>query len=310
MMKDKTNKKNTSLRKKIFGEMDKGILTYSDMRQPKYIALYIVFVLIMLAYCLIVFAPTLWVLVTGFKDTAEIYARPVKFFPEEFHISKLGEAWQRMNFGRCYINTTIMSLGSVLVDVVVCGLAGYVLSRVKPKGSGFVHALCVALMMLPANMRMVPLYKEFINFPIGHFNMMNTYFPIWLMSGATLFDIILFKTSFDNVSISLVEAAKIDGAGNFKIFTSVVLPLSVPIVITVAIFSFNSHFGAFFWPLLTLKNENVSVLGLKLYQIRNSTMNMDYKMLAILFSILPQMLIFALFQKYIIGGINLGGVKG
>lgn len=297
-------------RNKYFSNMDKGALTCSDMKHPKYVALYIFFVLFMLVYFLIAVVPAVWIVLSGFKDTAEIYAIPVKFFPEKINLSKLADAWKQMNFLRCYFNTTVMSLGSVAADITLCGLMGYVLSRLKPKGSGFVHALCFTLMMLPANMRMIPLYKEFISFPIGGFNLMNTYWPIWIMSGATLFDIILFKTSFDNVSISLIEAAKIDGASNMRIFFKVVLPLSMPVVVTVGIFSFNSHFGAFFWPLLTLKDERVSVLGLKLYQIKNSTMNMDYKMLAILFSILPQMLVFALFQKYIMGGISLGGVKG
>lgn len=294
----------------FFSNMDKGALTSSDMKHPKYIALYACFVLFMLVYFLIAFLPTLWIALSGFKDSAEIYAIPVKFFPKEISLAKLAAAWKQMNFLKCYFNTTVMSLGSVVADIVLCGLAGYVLSRLKPKGSGFVHALCFTLMMLPANMRMIPLYREFISFPIGGFNMMNTYWPIWIMSGATLFDIILFKTSFDNVSISLIEAAKVDGARNMRIFLQIVLPLNLPVVVTVGIFSFNSHFGAFFWPLMTLKNENVSVLGLKLYQIKNSTMNMDYKMLAILFSIIPQMLVFAVFQKYIMGGISLGGVKG
>lgn len=300
----------SGVRSKIFGSMDKGALANSDMKQTKYIILYIVMVLFMIVYGMIVFIPSLWMLVSGFKEPAELYAMPAHFFPKELHLSKLLKILGQVDFKKYYINTTVMALGVVASDIVVCGLAGYVLSRLKPKGSKIILMMCFCLMLIPATMGTVPLYKSFLKFPIGHFNLMNTYVPMWIMAGANVFDIMLFKTSFDGIPNSLVEAAKIDGASNIRIFFRIILPLSVPIVVTVGILAFNSQFGSFFWPMLLLRNDEVSVLGLLIYKLRESTMTMDYKMLSLLFSIFPQILVFAVFQRYIIGGVNIGSVKG
>ena len=97
--------------------------------------------------------------------------------------------------------------------------------------------------------------------------MLNTYWPMWLMAGVNMFNIILFKTSFDGVSNSLIEAAKLDGASNMKIFTKIMIPLSVP-VITVSLFTFNGQFGNFFWPNLVLINPEKYTLGVQVYKIQ------------------------------------------
>ncbi len=304
------NHKKVSFHSRWFANMDKGVLTNADMRRPRYVALYIFFVLFMIIHAVIVLAPCIWMFLTGFKEPAEIYQVSTSFFPKHFDFSKVVTIWKQMDFLKYYTNTFIMAIGAVAVDVVVCGLAGYVLSRLKPKGSGVIHGIIFCLMLLPSSMRQVPLYKMFLNFPIGHFNMLNTFFPIWIMTGATLFDIILFKTAFDNISNSLVEAAKIDGASNMRVFLQIMVPLSMPVIVTASIFAFNFHFGSFFWPMLTLRDSKMSVMGLMVYNLKNSTMTMDYRMLAMFFAIIPQLLIFVIFQKYIMGGVNVGGVKG
>lgn len=306
----KKSLKKVSFKSRLFSNMDKGVLTNADMRRPRYIALYIFLAVFMLVHIVLVLAPCIWMLLTGFKEPAEIYQTPSSFLPATFDFSKVWRIWKQMNFTKYYTNTFIMAFGAVAVDVVVCGLAGYVLSRLKPKGSNFIHGLIFCLMLLPSSMRQVPLYKMFLDFPIGHFNMLNTYFPIWLMAGATLFDIILFKTAFDNISASLVEAAKIDGASNMRVFLQIMVPLSMPVMVTASIFAFNFHFGSFFWPMLTLRDPKVSVMGLMVYNLKTSTMTMDYRILAMFFAIIPQLVIFIIFQKYIMGGLNIGGVKG
>lgn len=95
-----------------------------------------------------------------------------------------------------------------------------------------------------------------------------------------------------------------------RIFAKIVMPLSVPVFVTVAIFTFNGQVGQFFWPYLLIKKKELTVLGVQMYTMQSSNYTMDYQMLAILFSILPQLLIFAVFQKKIIGGVSVGAVKG
>ena len=125
----------------MFKNMDKGALYSSDMKQKRYKVLYGAMVVYMLIYLAIVIIPCLWLMLSGFKDVNEMYAQPARFFPREIKLSKLAELWNRMSFYKYYINTFIMAIGCVIADVFVSGLAGYVLSRLKPRGSKFVLGL-------------------------------------------------------------------------------------------------------------------------------------------------------------------------
>ena len=120
----------------------------------------------------------------------------------------------------------------------------------------------------------------------------------------------LFKNFFDTIDMALVEAARIDGCNDFKIFTRIMLPLSVPIIATVSIFTVNGAWGNFFWPFLLLKNTEIQTVSVELYNLKQSGYAMDKYMVALLLSIIPPSIIFVLFQRHIMGGINIGGVKG
>ena len=168
-------------------------------------------------------------------------------------------------------------------------------------------------MILPSVGTTVPLFMTFKRGIIPGFSLLNTYWPIWFMAGASMFNIILFKTNFDGVPSSLIEAAKIDGATNMNIFLKIMIPLSIPVIMTVSLFTFNGQFGNFFWPNLIITDEKLYTLGVQVYRmqkITNARITDDIKMMGIIFAVLPQVLIFSLFQKHIIGGMNLGGVKG
>lgn len=290
--------------------MDKGILTNADMKEAKYKILYACMFLVMIVWCLISVVPVIYVMLSGFKDVKEMYTIPASFFPKKIDLSKLGRVWSEMKFYKYYGNTFIMALGSVVADVAISGLAGYVLSSLKPKGTRVMLAIIFWVMLLPPTMRTVPLYMEFKNMPVVGANLLDSFWPIWIMAGANAFNIILFKNSFDSISHSLVEAAWIDGCSNIKIFFKVILPLSVPTVLVVAMFTFNSQLGQFFWPYLLISNKEKTVIGVQLYKMKTSTYTLDYQMIALLFSVIPQMVIFAIFQKQIMGGVNIGGVKG
>lgn len=290
--------------------MDKGILTDADMKSTKYKVLYWVMFAIMIIYCLISFLPVVWIMLSGFKDVKEMYQVPATFLPKKIDLGKLALVWNELKFYRYYGNTFLMAIGAVISNIVVSGLAGYVLSRLKPKGTKLMMVLIFWIMLLPGTMSTVPLYMEFKKMPLIGINLLETYWPIWLMSAASAFNIILFKNFFDGISSSLIEAAWIDGATNMKIFFSIIIPLSTPVFIVVGMFTFNGQIGNFFWPYLLISSKEKTVLGVQLYKMKSSNYTMDYQMLALLFSVIPQVIIFAIFQKQIMGGINIGGVKG
>lgn len=296
-------------RKQGVAEINTGALAASDMKSLRYKILYASLVLFLLIIIASVLFPALWMVFTCFKEPAEFSGVKQTFFPKQFDFGKIWTVFSRLKLYRYYVNTIIMSLGAVVFDVAFNGLAGYVLSRLKPHGSRFYFGLVTTLMLVTGGV--VPLYMTFTDFPIGHFSMLGTYWPMWLMAGANMFNILLFKTSFDAISISLIEAAKIDGASSVKIFTKIVIPMSVPVIITVAIFTFNGNFGSFFWPLLIVPEPAKQPFGVALFNFKNDpAISMDWKMIAMFFSTIPQLLVFIIFQKKIIGGINLGGVKG
>lgn len=290
--------------------MDKGALTNADMKQLKYKILYAFIFLFIMVCCIVSFFPVVWVLLSGFKDVKEMYSVPATLFPKYIDISKLGRVWTEMKFYKYYANTFIMAGGSVVFDLIVSGLAGYVLSRLKPKGTKLMLTLIFWIMLMPGTMRTVPLYMEFKSMPLLGINLLETFWPIWLMAGANAFNIILFKNFFDGISESLVEAAWIDGCSDIMLFFKIIIPLSVPVFVTVATLGFNTQLGQFFWPYLLISEKEKTVLGVQLFKMKTSTYTMDYQMLALIFAVAPQIIIFALFQKHIVGGVNVGGVKG
>lgn len=291
-------------------QMDKGILTNIDMKQGKYRFLYSAIMIILLLWCLgICLYPILWIILSGFKDVEELYAIPSTFFPKNFQISKIAKVWNEMKFWKTYGNTFMLAGGAAVFNMVISGLAGYVISKLKPIGSKVVFTILFWIMLLPTTMSTVPIYMTIMEFPIFHFSMLDSFLPLWLMV-VNAFDIILFKNFFDGISDSLVEAAKIDGATNIRIFCQIMVPLSIPVFCVVGIFTFNGNIGSFLMPLLTLTSADKTVLAVQLYKMRSASYTMDYQMLAIIFSMIPQVIVFVLFQKQIMGGINVGGVKG
>lgn len=290
--------------------MRTGILTDSDMKKGRYKALYIAMFAFMVIYALVAVVPVVWIMLSGFKSVGEMYQIPPTFFPKEIDLSKLWKVWTELKFYNYYLNTFIMAGGVVIFDVVVSGLAGYVISRLKPLGTKVIFAIMFWVMLLPGTMRIVPLYMTFVDFPVLHISMLDTFWPIWLMAAANVFDIILFKNFFDGISNALVESAKIDGATNMRIFFNIMLPLSTPVFIVVAVFAFNGQMGQFLWPLLLITDKSKMVLGVLIYKMKTFEYTMDYQMLVLLFSVLPQLVIYAIFQRKIMGGINIGGVKG
>ena len=188
------------------------------------------------------------------------------------------------------------------------------LSRLKPRGAGLVFALVVWTMMMPVQIRIVPTYMSFLHFPFASDNMggvslLDTYWPMWLNACADTFAVLLFKNNFDAIPISYIESAKLDGCGNIRAFFKIVLPLSMPIVIFESINTLSQAWSAFFTPLLVLDKR--MVLPLKIYRLSmDPNIRMNTYFMGLIFASLPPLLIFIIFQRRIMGGINVGGAKG
>ncbi|THF73746.1 carbohydrate ABC transporter permease [Cohnella fermenti] len=286
-----------------------GIIGQLELRTPGVRALYMVLFLLMALLAVVCVFPFLWVMVSSLKDIKEFYRMPPTLIPQTFNIEKLGEAWNELRFMQYYSNTLIMTVGSVVFCLALNGLAGYFFSKLKPRGSVFLFTLIVWTMLLPNTVGMVPMFKNIIDFPILHLNLTNTYWPMWLMAGVNPVVILIFKSFFDNIPQSLLEAAKIDGATKLGIFVKVMLPLSVPVIATITIMTVNAVWMDFFWPFMVLKDQSQWTVIVAIYNMK-ALMPIDQQYITLTFAILPPVVLFLFFQRYIMQGYTFSGIKG
>ena len=302
---------------KKFENKQTGVLSSSDLKSVYGKTLYWIFFALLALVAVIAIVPTIWTIFTAFKDTQEIYAA-FSFFPKDMSwgkiVSRVSESWKYLQLGDSFLNTIVLSLGSLAVSIVVCGFGGYVLSKLKPKGTKLIFTLVVWTMMMPSQIRMVPNYISYLHFPFAFdwgvgVSLLDTFWPMWLNAGADTFAVLLFKNAFDALSNSYVEAAKIDGCTDYGVFFKIMLPLATPVIIYQSINILSGAWSDFFTPLLVL-DKNV-VTPLAIYRLQSDTgVQMNTYFMALVFASIPPFIIFAFFQKRILGGINVGGVKG
>lgn len=286
-----------------------GILGALDLRSPRIKLLYAIVIAVMIIISCACILPLLWLILSSLKDIKEFYAIPPMLIPNSLHFDKLLKTWQEFKFTRYYLNTAYLTIGSVVSCLIFNGLAGYFFSKLKPRGSALMFVLIVWTMLLPSMVGMIPLFKNIIDFPLLHINFTNTFWPMWLMAAANPVVILIFKSFFDEISQSLLEAAKIDGAPNRTILTRIMLPLSVPVISTITILTVNSVWMDFFWPYMVLKDQAHWTIIVAIFNLRAST-PMDLQFIALTFAVLPPILLFLFFQKYIMQGYTFSGIKG
>ena len=293
-----------------YSDKTTGLLNYFDLRKKRYKAIYFVMYSIMICISLICVLPIIWVALSGFKDMQEMYAIPPTFFPKSFSFGNVFTLLGKVNIPRYFKNSICIIAGCWVFDIFVNGFAGYVMSRLKPLGSRLIETLVFWTMLMPS-ISVVPLYMTFVDVPLLHFNLLGTFIPMWLMAGASAYNILLFRNFFNSIPMDYIEAARIDGCSDFKIFFKIILPLAKPIVMVVSIFCVTAQWGSFFWPYLILGNTDKEPIAVMLYSLSTSGLVLDNEYMLILFmSIIPPLVVFCIFSKKIMGGLDVGGIKG
>jgi len=300
-------------------EQNAGIFNTYDLKKTGGKLIYGIMVAILILAGIVALFPSIWIFMMGLKDTQEIYAN-TSFFSENLtwtvFVERLAEAIQLVEFWKMSFNTLLVSLGSVAMTLFVSGMGGYVISRLKPRGTKLIFILIVWTMMMPGQIRTVPLFISYLSFPFvaeipGEVSLINTYWPMWLGAAASCFNIILFKNQFDSISISLVEAAKIDGCGNGRIFFNIMLPLSVPTILYISIVTMQGAWSEFFNGYLVLTERSIQTLPVRVFVTSTAQgVKQNTYMLCLILSSLPMLILFMLFHRQMIGGANVGGVKG
>jgi len=289
-----------------------GLISYNDWRRRD--VRWIVgssHVLLFVLLLVIGLGPVLWLAKGAVTPTTDTLTNPLSLFPHGVAWSNLREAWSSVDVGRYFWNTIVLAFGSWLCQIVVATTGAFVLSVLRPRWARFVYALLLATLFVPVVVLIVPLYIMIVNPPLIDRSFAESYWAIWLPAGASAFNVVLVKRFFDNLPRELFEAARIDGAGTVRLFFSIVLPLSKPILGVVSIFAILSEWRNFLWPLLVLSNSpDRQPLSVRLPAIQAQT-DLGVLLAAMLIAALVPILAFLIFQRTFLRGSGLGGaLKG
>ena len=241
--------------------------------------------------------------------TQDILRTPLEVFPNGMTWANLDEAWNELEISRYFLNTIWVAVGAWLSQVLVAATGGYVLSVLRPRWAKPLQWAVLATLFVPAVVLLVPLYLTILNPPVGP-SMLNTFWGVWLPAGASAFNVVLVARFFDSLPREVFEAARVDGAGPFRLFWSIVLPMSKPILGVVSVFAVIAAWKDFLWPLLVLPNPDLQPLSVRLPTLQTST-DMGVLMAALAISTVIPVVVFLVFQRLFLRGAGLGGaVKG
>ncbi len=310
----------------IFKSKTEGILTYSDYKKPsRRIGYYIVYILL-LGGLFFVMLPFIWLFFTSFKEANEILQLPheYQFFPNQFDFNKYLMVIDKTQIMTNVVNSLIIALGAALCAVIFNGLLAYVVSVLKPKGSQYLFYIILASMLIPPAVALVPLYTniigiyEFIATITGMSlrsvqSTVLTLIPFWFIAGASPFNFLLFKAHFDNLPKDLFEVANLEGASKLQIFYKIIVPLSVPTMMVVAIFSVTAAWNDFLLPYVIINNQEYWTVMVKLFKV-NAEMfvygiTIDEFLSLLLFTMIPPVILFFIFQKKITSNVATTGIK-
>ncbi len=268
-------------------------------------------VLLLVLLVLIGLGPVVWLAKGAITPTVDTLRNPLALFPHGAAWSNLSEAWTKVNVGRYFWNTVVLALGSWFCQIVVATTGAFVLSVLRPAWGRFVYALLLGTLFVPVVVLIVPLYIEVVHPPFIHHSFAESYWAIWLPAGASAFNVVLMKRFFDNLPPELFEAARIDGAGPVRLFFSIVLPLSKPILGVVSIFAILAEWKNFLWPFLVLTNSpDRQPLSVRLPAIQAQT-QLGVLLASMLIAALVPILGFLIFQRSFLRGSGFGGaLKG
>jgi ABC-type glycerol-3-phosphate transport system permease component len=265
--------------------------------------------LALLAISLLVALPFLWMLSTSLKpDLRAVYQFPPEWIPREPAWDNYLRAWRAAPFGRYMLNSAIVAVGVMVLQVVNGCLAAYVFSRIRFPGREVLFLLFLAVLMIPTQVTVVPNYII-----LSRLGWLDTYWALIIPFAATAFGTFLIRQSFLGIPQDLVDAALIDGASHLTILRHIMIPLSKPMIITFALLSFNWRWNDYFWVLIMTNSDTMRTLPVGIVAMRGGAeggSNWHIIMAATIIVLLPILLLFIVAQRYFIEGIARTGIKG
>ncbi|MGG4398327.1 carbohydrate ABC transporter permease [Paenibacillus thiaminolyticus] len=252
--------------------------------------------------------PLLWMVSSAFKFEKDVMRFPIEWIPSSINVvNNFKAVWmQRVPFGHIYFNSIKVAIIVTLLSLLISTMAAYSFTKLKFRGRNLVFAMLLAMMIIPDQATLIPRFMI-----IRWLGLYDTHAALILMGMFSIYFTFLLRQFMAGVSDDMLEAARIDGAGHLRTFTSIMIPLCRPVIATVAIIKFIWSWNDYQNPLIFLQSKSLYTVPLGMTLFRDDyTTNDAIMMMAAVSAIIPLLIVFIVLQKQVISGIALGGVKG
>jgi len=275
-------------------------------RQARRIILRTLVYVVMSLGAVIALLPFLWMVSTSLKDVQDVVTLPPQWIPNPPVTHTYPDVWNELPFVNFFINSTYITLSSVVGQLLVCSLSAYAFARLEFRGRDKLFYLYLATMMIPGQVTLIPAFIL-----MGWLHWIDTAWALIVPGLGSAFGIFLLRQFFLTIPRELEDAAKIDGYGLFGIYWHIILPLSKPALATLAVFTFLGSWNDFLWPFVVINTpENMTLpVGLSFLQ-QNYTTQWPQLMAGSTMSLIPVVIVFLLAQRYFVEGITMTGLKG
>ncbi|WP_214108340.1 carbohydrate ABC transporter permease [Acrocarpospora catenulata] len=250
--------------------------------------------------------PFVWMVSGAFKPQSEILSGEFTLLPENGTLRNFADLFTRVDFGSYFVNSVLVAVAVVLGNLIFCSMLGYALSKIEFPGRRALFAVVMTMLMVPTVVTFVPLFVL-----VTRMGLANTYGALILPFLATPLGVFIMRQFIREIPDSLIEAARLDGAGEFRIFFTIIIPLSGPALATLAILQFLSSWNEFLWPLVAAQTEDMYTLpvGIALISAGANTVNYGLLLAGATVIVLPILVLFLFLQRYFIQGISTTGLK-
>jgi multiple sugar transport system permease protein len=250
--------------------------------------------------------PLFWMLSASFMSTGEATTFPPHLLPHAATLDQYRQLFVRLNLGRAFLSSFIIAAIVTVGSVLFSSMAGYAFAKLRFPGRQRLFGILLVALVIPPQVGMLPLFLF-----MKQLGLVNTYWGVIIPSLATVFGIFLIRQFMLTVPQELLEAARLDGASELRIYWSVVLPLARPILATLATFMFMSTWNDFMWPLIILSGQEHHTLPVAIANlVGEHVQDVELMMASSVVTVLPVLLLFVVLQRYYIAGIMAGSVKG
>jgi multiple sugar transport system permease protein len=265
----------------------------------------VVYVLLFLGLLLMI-GPFIWMVLGSFKPQAEFLRAPT-WFPQAPTLDNYERLIERLDFPRYFFNSTVIAGVVTAANLIFSPMLGYALAKLRFRGKGVLMALVLSTLMLPAAATLVPLFVL-----MSKLDLVNTYPGLVLPFLAGPFGVFLTRQFFQGMPDELIEAARIDGAGEFRIFFQIAMPLAAPVLATLGILTFLGSWNGFIYPLIMATSPDMYTLPVALATFATGQFQADHGMLMAgsVILVVPVLVVFILLQRWITEGIATTGLKG